>query len=76
MLFLKRNIHTFYDIVTKKCRRRDSSPRPFDYESNALTRLSHSGKLSSVLETLFFCNIYSIQINYTKFLEPITIVHN
>ena len=28
------------------CRRRDLSPRPFDYESNALTKLSYPGKLS------------------------------
>ena len=25
------------------CRRRDLSPRPFDYESNALTKLSYPG---------------------------------
>ena len=29
------------------CRRRDSSPRPFDYESNAPARLSYSGTKSS-----------------------------
>ena len=38
------------------------SPRPFDYESNALTKLSHSGKLRSVQENFNFCNIYSIHI--------------
>jgi hypothetical protein len=35
-------------LCDKKCRRRDLSPRPFDYESNALTKLSYPGKLSSI----------------------------
>jgi hypothetical protein len=41
----------------RKCRRRDSSPRPFDYESNALTMLSYPGKLSSVSHSEFSYDI-------------------
>jgi hypothetical protein len=43
------------------CRRRDLSPRPFDYESNALTKLSYPGALSSFRNVISERIIYSIQ---------------
>ena len=43
------------------CRRRDLSPRPFDYESNALTKLSYPGALSSFPNVISERIIYSIQ---------------
>ena len=39
-LFISGQWH-FDEKIT--CRRRDLSPRPFDYESNALTKLSYPG---------------------------------
>jgi hypothetical protein len=43
------------------CRRRDLSPRPFDYESNALTKLSYPGALSPFPNVISERIIYSIQ---------------
>jgi hypothetical protein len=43
------------------CRRRDLSPRPFDYESNALTKLSYPGALSPIPNVISERIIYSIQ---------------
>jgi hypothetical protein len=43
------------------CRRRDLSPRPFDYESNALTKLSYPGALSPLPNVISERIIYSIQ---------------
>jgi hypothetical protein len=37
------------------------SPRPFDYESNALTKLSYPGALSSFPNVISERIIYSIQ---------------
>ena len=37
------------------------SPRPFDYESNALTKLSYPGALSHFPNVIFERIIYSIQ---------------
>ena len=68
VLFIARRSNTIKNLH-KKWARRDSNPRPKDYESSALP-LRHRPKFYSCWSTLFSCCV-TVMLNLFQHLEPL-----